>query len=180
MKNTILVMLLLSAAVLPALQGCKKDAASFGMTASIGNDTWTFDSLYAWIDTSGASNDVRFVNVGGKDTRNNNMVYFGGITHPAEDVTGTYYYDNSPPFPLPANYKYFTAVSVQLATGDHRGTYALAGIHISNFQVTRFTGTEIQGTFSFTLNPVMSNGLPDLSTTYQMTGQFNMPYRVIP
>jgi hypothetical protein len=172
--------LLLFAGVLCLFISCKKNTVEPAFTATINNQAYSFDSLFAWIDTSSASSNYYFINVGAKDTKGGNFVYLTGEAYGDKNYTGTYYFVSSPPYPLPATFKWINGVSVVLNTGQDKGIFHLGGTNISNLSIDKITGSTLQGNFFIVLNPVLSNGTVDFSQSLQMTGQFNVPYYYIP
>lgn len=158
---------------------CKKNAVEPSFTATVNNEVYLFDSLFAWIDTSSASLNNYFINIGAKDTKGNNFIYFVADSYGDKNFTGSYYYDNSLPYPLPDSYKWLNGGSGYLNTGQNQ-RFNLGGNGISNLSIEKVTGSTLKGNFSFLVNPTLNNGSTDVSQSLSITGQFNMPYRVIP
>jgi len=177
MRRTYFTLMLLSLFFV----SCRKSAVAPAFTITIGNNPYLFDSLFAFIDTSSASLNNYFINIGAKDTKTNNLVYIAGFaSNNKEDFTGTYYYVNPLPFPLPFPYNGFSQATVLLNAGQNTGNYALGGNTISNFVVNNSNNNILDGNFSVTLNPHFPNGSVNTSQSIQMTGHFSIPYHFIP
>jgi hypothetical protein len=174
--------IVLLAGVLCLLISCKKNAVDPAFTVTTGSNSYSFDSLFAFVDTSSAPLNNYFINIGAKDTKTNNLVYIAGFTSTTKkDFTGTYYYATPLPYPLPFPYKGFTQATVLLKGGQNAGTYALGGgSNISTIVINSANNYILEGNFSATLNPLLTNGSVNTSQNIQMTGHFNIPYHFIP
>ncbi len=180
MKQSLIYRLLLTAIGLCTIISCRKTSVEPVFTAKINNQNYSFDSSFAWIDTSSASLNHYFVNVGAKDIKGNNLVYLAGDAYSNKNVSGIYNFTDPLPYPLPDNFKSLNGISVILNKGQNKGIFHLSGNDISTLSISKLTGSTIQGDFSIVLHPTFSNGATDSSQYLQMTGQFNIPYHFIP
>lgn len=178
---SIFASLLVTGVVCFVSSSCKKDSsAPLVFTATVDNDVYSFDSLFAWIDTGSASLHLYYVNIGAKNTKENNSVYLQGVVYPDKSFSGTYNYTDHPPYPLPATYQLLEGFSGVLNTGANKGIFHLGGSNLSHFSVDKVEESKLQGSFSLRLYPTFSDGSTDSSHLVLMMGQFNLPYHYKP
>jgi hypothetical protein len=179
MKNTISLRLLTAFVFGCCMLACKKSTPN-NFSATVGNQALAFDSLFAWVDTSSASAGFYWLDIGAKDTKTSNLIYIASMLSPSSNISGTYFY-NGPQNPqLPAAFRWLLTSTITVSSGVNKGVFQLTGPNTSKLIIDRYTASEVGGSFSIDLNPTLPDGTIDLSTKISASGQFSLPYRVLP